>query len=219
MKMEEYADRDMLAMDLANRLVGDLENALLRHEVVSFAVPGGTTPGPIFDVLAASTLDWSRVRVMATDERWVSEGHSRSNASMIADRLLTGRAAAATLLPFYRAGMAEAEGAQAVSEAVAPLLPVSVLLLGMGEDCHVASLFPDAPDLAEALADEAPAVVAQHPASQPEARVSLSAKVLDGALAKHLVIFGEAKRTALADAPQDAPVRRVLGDMTVHWAP
>lgn len=219
MNIEEYADRDMLSMDLANRLVGDLENALLRHEVVSFAVPGGTTPGPIFDVLSASTLDWSRVTVMATDERWVAEGHTRSNATMIADRLLTGRAANAALVRYFSEGMTAEEGARAAADAVEPLLPVSVLLLGMGEDCHVASLFPDAPDLAAGLADDAPSVVVQHPASQPEIRLSLSAHVLDGALAKHLVIYGEAKRAALEAAPQDAPVRRVLRDMVVHWAP
>lgn len=219
MKIEEYADRDMLAIDLANRLVGDLENALLRHDLVSFAVPGGTTPGPVFDVLSASTLDWSRVRVIPTDERWVSDGHDRSNAAMISARLLTGRATAAQLLRFYNDELTVTEGAEAASEAVAPLLPVSVLLLGMGEDCHVASLFPDAPDLAAGLDEEAPEVVAQHPAGQPEPRLSLSAHVLDGALAKHLVIYGEAKRAALANAPQDAPVRRVLGNMTVHWAP
>ena len=61
------------------------------------------------------------------------------------------------------------------------------------------------------------------PDSQPEPRISLSAPVLDGALSKHLVIYGEAKKKALDKAlslpPEQAPIQAVLSEMTVHWAP
>ena len=218
MIFETYADRDQLAINLANNLAGDIKNALLHHDTVSLAVPGGTTPGPIFDVLSAARLDWERVTVMATDERWVAPDNARSNAAMISERLLTGPAEAATIIPFYRAGLSVRDGAAAAAKAVQAHLPLSVLLLGMGEDGHVASLFPDAPDLAQALDPDAPAVVSQSPASQPETRLSLAAHVLNGALAKHLVIFGAAKRDALNAASTDTPVRRVASDLVVHWA-
>ena len=51
----------MLAMDVARKMAGDLENILLPHERATLAVPGGTTPGPIFDVLWRRELDWDRV--------------------------------------------------------------------------------------------------------------------------------------------------------------
>ncbi len=223
MRIIDYPDRDLLAIDVANRLAGELKNALLRNDHASFAVPGGTTPGPVFDALCAADLDWSRVHVFPTDERWVPQDDPRSNAGLIAARLLTGRAAAARLLPLYAPADRPEDVLPELTAELVPELPISVLLLGMGADGHVASLFPGAPELAQALAPDAPILVAQTPPSQPERRVSLSAPVLDGAMSKHLVITGADKRArldaAMAEAPEDAPVAAVLDGMIVHWAP
>lgn len=222
MKIQEYPDRDMLAIDLANVLAGEIENCLFQHDHASFAVPGGTSPGPVFDVLCAADLDWARVHVMLTDERWVPEDDARSNTRLIRERLLVNRAAAARFVPFYAPSAHPDEVLAEVSAQLVPELPISVLLLGMGPDMHVASLFPGAPELAPALASDAPHLVAQTPPTQPEVRVSLSAPVLDGAMSKHLLITGEEKRAALERAmglpPEEAPVNAVLSEMIVHWA-
>lgn len=223
MNIVEYADREMLAINLANTLAGDLENALFHNETVSFAVPGGTSPGPVFDVLCASDLEWDRVHVMLTDERWVPEDHERSNTRLIRDRLLTNRAAQARFLPFYAPAAHPDDVLAEVTAPLVPELPLSVVLLGMGNDMHTASLFPGAPGLEAALAADAPILVAQEPPTQTEIRVSLSAPVLNGALSKHLLIMGDEKRTALERAvtlpPDEAPVNAVLSEATIHWAP
>jgi len=222
MNIIEYADRDMLAIDLANVLAGELETALLHDELVSLVVPGGTTPGPVFDDLCAADLDWARVRVMASDERWVPQDSERSNARLISERLLTARAASATLVPFHVPGAEPEEVLPELEAVIAPDLPISVLLLGMGADMHTASLFPGAPGLDLALRRRAPVLVPVRPENQPEARVSFSARVLNDAVAKHLVIFGEDKREALANSmglpPEEAPIQAVISDMTIHWA-
>ena len=222
MNIIEYPDQDLLAIDVANKLAGDLETHLLHHDTASFAVAGGTTPGLIFDDLCAADLDWDRVRVMPTDERWVPADHERSNGRMIGERLLTNRAAAARYLPFYVPAREPEDVLAEVESLIAPELPVSVLLLGMGGDMHTASLFPGAPGLLEALAGDAPAVAVLRPETQPEPRISLTARALEGAMSKHLVITGAAKREALERAmrlpPEEAPVQAVLGDITVHWA-
>ena len=223
MKFNEYADREMLAIEVANEIAGDLETHLLHHETASLAVAGGTTPAPIFDDLCAAKLDWERVHVMATDERWVPLEDQRSNARMIRERLLTDRAAAARFLPFHVPARPPEEVLAEVEAQILPELPLSVLLLGMGEDMHTASLFPGVDGIEAALASNAPVLSVLRPDSQPEARVSLSAPVLDGALAKHLVIYGDAKRDALNKAtslpPEMAPIQAVLTEMTIHWAP
>lgn len=223
MKFNEYPDRDMLAIEVANEIAGDLKTHLLHHDGASFAVAGGSTPGQIFDGLCAADIDWDRVQVMATDERWVPAESERSNARMIAARLLQNRAAAARFIPFYVPGR-EPEAVLADLESlVEPQLPISVLLLGMGEDMHTASLFAGAEGIEAALDGEAPALAVLRPDSQPEARVSLTARVLDAAIAKHLVIFGDAKRQALERAmgmpPESAPIQAVLSEVSVHWAP
>ena len=95
MNIQEYPDRELLAMGLADLLASELKNCLLIHPWASFVVPGGTTPGPIFDSLCAADLDWSRVHVLLSDERWVPEDHDRSNAKLLRDHLFVERAAAA----------------------------------------------------------------------------------------------------------------------------
>lgn len=222
MKMIEYADREMLAMHVADLLASELKASLLTHETASFAVPGGTSPGPIFDILSGIHFEWDRVHVMLTDERWVPEDDPRSNTALVRNRLLTDRAAAAHFVPYYVDGMTAAQGAAASASAVKPQLPLSLVLLGMGEDMHTASLFPGADGLGRAMAHDAPLLCPIRASDQDIDRVTLPAHVLNGALSRHLVIYGDAKREALAQAismdPEDAPIAAVLGGGTVHWA-
>ena len=222
MNLLEYPDRDMLAIDLANKLAGELEGHLFHNDTASLAVAGGTTPAPIFDDLCAADLPWDRVHVLPTDERWVPNTDPRSNERMIRDRLLVNRAAAARYLPLHTPAEQPEEVLAELEAVIAPELPISVLLLGMGEDMHTASLFPGASGLAQALDPNASILSVLRPQTQPETRVSLSARVLDGAISKHLVIYGAAKREALERAlslpPEDAPIQAVLTDTVVHWA-
>jgi 6-phosphogluconolactonase len=223
MKFNEYPDRDMLVIEVANEMAGDLKTHLLHNETVSLAVAGGTSPGPIFDDLCAADIDWDRVQVMMTDERWVPEDSPRSNAALIRARLLQDRAVAAKFLPFFVPDHTPEAALPQLEQTLADKLPLSVVLLGMGDDMHTASLFPGADGLAAALAADAPAFAVMHPDSQPEPRISLTARVLDAAIAKHLVIFGDAKREALERAmtlpPEQAPIQAVLSETRVHWAP
>ena len=223
MQFIEYADRDMAAMGLADAMASTLKNTLLTHDRASLAVPGGTTPGPIFDILSAVDLAWERVTVLLTDERWVPDDHERSNAGLIRARLLQGRAGRAGFIPYYRSGLSADEASLFLSEEFAPHFPLSLLVLGMGADMHTASLFPGARGLENALRADAPAVCAIATDSQPEPRITLSASILNGAIDKHLVIFGDNKRAALENAqgraPEEAPITAVMQGGTVHWAP
>ncbi len=221
MEFTEYPDAEMMMIDLANVLAGELKNALLTHDRASFAVPGGTTPGPIFDALCGVDLDWGRVSVLLTDERWVPETSDRSNTRLLRERLLVEKAAAAEYLPLYAPFETPEEGIPGLTDAIAPHLPISVMLLGMGADMHTASIFPGADKLNEALTTDATLVPMRAPGA-PEPRVTLSANVLNGALKRHIVIIGDEKRAALEKAsgmmPEDAPVAAILQGTTVHWA-
>lgn len=222
MRLETYPDRELMMMDVADRLASELRGALHHRDAVSFAVPGGTTPGPVFDTLSALHLDWDRVTVLPTDERCVPADSPRSNARLIRERLLTGPAAAARLLPLYRDEGTPEAAAGEIGAQIAPRLPLDVVLLGMGADMHIASLFPGAEGLAAALASSAPPLAVVRPEGQPEARITLTRPVLAGALATHVLITGAEKRAALERAEalpvEDAPVHAVLTDAIIHWA-
>lgn len=222
MNLVEYPDRELMMVDVASVLAGDLNNVLLTEEKVSFAVPGGSTPAPMYDVLCAADLDWDRVHVMLTDERWVPEDHPRSNTRLLRRHLLVNRAAAARLIPL-RADTPEPEDAlDELSAAVAAELPISVMLLGMGVDMHTASLFPGAERLAEALREDAPPLMAIRGGGAPEPRVTVTAPVITGAISRHILITGTEKREAIERAadlpPEEAPIALALPGATVHWA-
>ena len=221
MSFQKYSDREMLIIEVAQKIVGDLKTALLTQENVSFVVPGGTTPGPIFDILCTADIEWNRVHVMLSDERWVPDDNDRSNAKLLRDRLLVNRAAAAKFTPFYVPDVEVADACKDVSEKLTSEWSISVLVLGMGADMHTASLFPQANGLDAALRADADALLPIQAEGQ-EQRVTLSAPVLNSAISKHIVIFGDDKRAALDVAkgslPELAPVAAVLGGATIHWA-
>ena len=221
MEFIAYPDGEMMMIDLANKLAGELRQCLLTHDHASFAVPGGTTPGPIFDNLCSANLDWSRVHVMLTDERWVPETSERSNTRLLRQRLLTGRAAEAVYVPLYADAATPEDALDDLQAALTPELPLSLVLLGMGSDMHTASIFPGADQLDRALHGDDRLVAMRAPGA-PEPRITLSAKVLQNAMSRHIVIVGQEKREALERAkdlsPEEAPVAAILPGSIVHWA-
>jgi len=222
MDFVEYPDRDLLFLSLARSVQGQLGEQLRLMGRASLSVPGGTTPGPLFDLLSAADLDWPQVAVMLNDERWVPEGNPRSNTALLRQRLLTGRAAAAQLVPLYAPTDTPEESLPALTEGILAHLPLSVLVLGMGEDMHTASLFPGGDLLDLALSPDAPPLLPLRATGAAEPRLTLTAPVLRGALHVHVLILGPAKRAALERAATlpaaQAPIRTVLDTATIHWA-
>jgi 6-phosphogluconolactonase len=222
MKLVTYPDREALMLGLADVIAAELSAALHAKGAASLSVPGGTTPGPVFDILSGVALNWSNVAVMLNDERWVGEDSPRSNTRLLRERLLTDKAAAAQLVPLYALAPAPEDRLAELAEGVAAHLPISVLLLGMGADMHTASLFPGADLLAQALAPDAPILLPMRAEAAGEPRVTLTAPVLAAAKSIHILITGAEKRAAIERAATlpalEAPVRVVLDNATVHWA-
>ncbi len=222
MELIEYPDREALALGLAGQLASELAEAVRMNGAASFSVPGGSTPGPVFDTLSGIDLPWEHIAVFLNDERWVPEDSPRSNTRLLRERLLRGPAHRARLVPLYAPAEAPEPMLEALADGLAPYLPISVLLLGMGADMHTASLFPGADRLAQALAADAPPLMALRAEAAGEPRITLTAPVLRDAMHIHILITGQDKREALARAqglpPELAPVRAVLDHATVHWA-
>lgn len=217
----EYPDREMLFLSLADRIAGQLSQHLRVNDSASLCVPGGTTPAPVYDYLSGSEIDWPRVTVLLNDERWVDGEHLRSNSRLLHRHLLKDKAQAARYIDLYTGDARPEDAVDALSQAIAPQLPLTVLLLGMGTDMHTASLFPAASETVMALAPDAAPVMAVN-SVKDEPRITLTAPALSGAINSHLLITGADKRAALEKAqtldPTEAPIRAFLGDITVHWA-
>jgi 6-phosphogluconolactonase len=222
MILQTYPDRELMMLSLADKIAGQLGEFLRRDERATLSVPGGTTPGPIFDTLSGVDLDWANVAVVLNDERWVPETSDRSNTRLVRERLIRGRAALARLVPLYAPADTPEAVLDALTDEVRAHLPISVLLLGMGTDMHTASLFPGADRLEEALSPHAPILMALRADAAGEPRITLTAPVLQAAFNIHILITGAEKRAALERAAGltalEAPVRTVLDNANVHWA-
>lgn len=218
----KYPDRDMLAIDLADKIAVELKNALRNQERATLIVPGGSTPAPVFDDLCAAKIDWGRVDVMLSDERWVPEADPASNAAMLRKRLFVDQAKEANFVPFYRDGMTPEDAIAELESAIVPMLPASVALVGMGADMHTASLFPNGDNLQLGLDANAPTLVAMRAPGLPQVRISLSARVLREAISLHLVVTGNDKLEAVKKArkldAKEAPISALLDDALIHWA-
>ncbi len=222
MSFVEYPDAKALFQTVANLVADGLKNEIASGGVARLAVPGGSTPGPLFDILANTDLPWEKVVLMLGDERWVSLDSPRSNTGLIKDRLLQNRAAKATYQALFN-GMLDAQtGAKALAKEIEAHLPLSVAVVGMGADMHTASIFPNAPERALAQSDDAPALVAMTPGDGLEDRVTLSARALKSAKHIHVIIIGDEKRAAyemaLKSSIDKAPIAQLLPHATVHWA-
>lgn len=227
-RFREFAHATDLVAALTEHVAARLKEDLLLQERVTLVVSGGKSPLPLFQALSVQPLVWSRVMVTLADERWVPPDHADSNEALVRTHLLQHRAATAQLVPFWTGDATPEAAAPAVLEALEALPhPFSTVMLGMGEDGHIASLFPESAELAAGLSTE-DAALAVHPTHAPHARLSLSRAALLNSRDIVLMITGEAKRQVLARAlgegPIEAlPVRAILRQtdvpVSVFWAP
>ena len=215
-----YPDAELMALSLADRIAAELRVNLDAQRPTSLCVPGGSTPALMFRALSGLPLDWEKVTVFLNDERWVDGDNPRSNSAMLRKTLLVGPAAAAAYLDLYTGDPTPEGAAPALSEQIKPHLPITVLVLGMGDDMHTASLFPNEPGLEALLASDAPPVMAAAGGAEP--RITLTAPALQSALNIHIMIKGAQKRAALEAAtgadPVSAPISAFLRNAVVHYA-
>lgn len=225
--IREFADGPTLVAALTQHVAKRLKEDLAHQDQAVLVVSGGQSPRPLFEALSAQPLVWSRVAVTLTDERWVAPDDPGSNEALVRAHLLKGRAATAQLVPLWTGDATPETALPGVSEALSALPhPFSQVILGMGEDGHIASLFPGAPELTQGLMTEAP-VLAVHPPKAPHARLSLSRHALLDSRDIVLLISGAEKRRvlerALGEGPvEDMPVRAILRQtdvpVSVFWA-
>src|ERR1043165_2589085 len=99
------------AAALAAQVAAGLREALLLRGQASLVVPGGRTPAALFRALRRWEMDWGRVQITLSDERWVADSHEASNAALVRRELLSGPAGAARLQPLYNGAPSAAAGA------------------------------------------------------------------------------------------------------------
>ncbi|WP_213879109.1 6-phosphogluconolactonase [Pseudomonas sp. dw_358] len=225
-RAHDFVSPALVAEALAGKVAEQLRTAIESRGVASLVVSGGRSPVMFLQCLARQTLDWSRVAISLADERWVPIEHVDSNAGLLKRYLLVGPVAKAHFIGLYQTTVTQGEAAQRADEALAELPPIDVLVLGMGDDGHTASLFPNSPNLAEALAVDSPRrCLPMLAPTVPHQRLTMSRALLASARFPVLSISGAGKlatlREALAgDDIAAMPVRAFLhSPLDIYWCP
>lgn len=213
-------DTDVLVRAVSAYLCSQLQQILQAQEQVVFGVPGGRSVARIFDHLIQEEIDWRRVQLFLVDERCVPPEHPESNYRLMHEHAVLplrqrGAMGMGTVHPFVYDAPSADQGAGRYTELLAAYgLRFDLVLLSMGEDGHVASLFPHH----AALSVACPCFVGIHDAPKPPlARISASLPLLRTAQAVALVVLGEGKRAALASLCDpavlwtDCPAKGVVG--------
>jgi len=190
---------------LADRFVRDLttegERAMKDRGRFSMAVPGGSVATTFLPPLARARFDWQRTDIFWADERIVPRSDPESNYGAAASLLLRPAAIPATRI--HPMPVESADASKAAASYATELVRVTgnpprldFVLLGVGPDGHVASLFPHHP----ALDDERLVVVIDDAPKEPKRRMTLTMPVLRAADRIVVAAFGRSKMQALRDA-------------------
>ena len=224
----DYDDMDELAEAVAGDVGFIIESALDARGQTLIALPGGKTPLPIYEKLAAAPIKWKHVTIIPTDDRLVAVDNPLSNVAMLAKAFMPK---GARVLPIATENKDHKAAGNAADARLQDLhWPPDLVWLGVGADGHTASIFAG-PDMDDALnapkARRAVGVLPDPlPPEAPVARVTLTRHSILSARTLLMVLTGADKRALVEQAIKDGPlsplpVGRVLADaeqaFDIHW--
>ncbi len=191
--IHRFRDADALADASAELVRARLDAAITRRGTGSIALAGGKTPQALHRRLAQLSLDWTKVHIYFGDERCVPPDDAASNYKAARESLLDHVPVAANHVHRIEGELPPAEAAARYAQLIAAALPLDVVVLGMGDDGHTASLFPGEP--------EPPAgavVAATHSPVAPHDRVTLTLEAIRASPTVILQATGAGKAVRLA---------------------
>ncbi len=227
---KEFPDQNSLAVKLADKIGERLSVGVAGNGRASLAVSGGSTPMALFERLSGLALSWPDVVITLVDERWVAPTSEDSNEHLVRNHLLKGKAAAATFIGLKNAAATATAGEKECARRLQKVpRPIDVIILGMGNDGHTASLFPGARKLRPATDMNAnQTCMGILPPTAPHERMTLTLPAILDARQIFLHITGQNKRDVLQQALEDGavekmPIRFILRQQTtpvsIYWAP
>ena len=228
-----FDSQQELADALASTIISQLQAAIAERGLAVIAFSGGSTPLSLFDALASQTWDWSKVIITLVDERWVEKSNTLSNAALLETNLLDKLSGNPRFVALYRNEFSAACTAAAIELVVADycnatnttpraMAKFDVAILGMGDDGHTASFFPDAQNIANLLdSKNRLPLLSCHSPSSSVARVTWSLPILLGSAYLALHIVGLNKKNVYNHALQtedylQMPIRSMLFQQTIQ---
>ncbi len=221
----EFKDSAEQSLNLASQVADILSQSIEKNSQASIAVSGGSTPKQMFELLSNVDIPWQQVTITLVDDRWLEPEHQDSNQRLVEQSLLQNFAKKATFIGLYQDTANAQQGAEKTNLMFDYVKqPFDVVLLGMGNDGHTASLFPCSAQIEHGMSTSQ-LYLATQPTTAPYSRISLSAHAISESCHLFLQLKGNDKQQTLQKAlaePDDLkmPIKRFLTkDMTVLWCP
>lgn len=206
--IKKFSTSSELNNQFVKEIVEKLSVGIAQDGRASLLVSGGNTPKPLFEALKDAELDWSKVDIALVDDRWVPLTDPASNESMVKEHLLINKAADAN---FVGMKTTHTDAFDAVEDVTANLskikTPFDIVILGMGEDGHTASIFPCCLQLDDGLTTEKP-ILATQPTTAPHQRMTFSRTALMNSKQLYLHLVGESKEAVLNRVGSETDVRK-----------
>lgn len=227
-----HADADALAIACAGVLRDEVAAAVQARGEALLAIAGGRTPMPALSRWAAEAAIDARVAILPTDERWVPADHPDNNLARL--QACFPGAEGPRWRPLVPANPGPEPSLDTARDSLALMAaPFDVVLLGMGEDGHFASLFPNDPAVAASLETHglAECIIGRPeplPVDAPHPRISLTLARLLRSRRRLLLVTGERKRELIERIqrhpdPRRWPVSAMLHapgpPVEIHWSP
>lgn len=219
-KLSKFETAQELNAVFAQEIADKLRAGIEQNGTASLLVSGGSTPRPMFAELSQKDIDWSKVNIALVDDRWVEINDDASNEKMVNEALLINKAKVANFVGMKTDEQDAFKAVEAVSEKLGHIQqPFDVVILGMGEDGHTASIFPCCEQLDEALTTNA-TLMATQPTTAPHQRMTYTKSALLNARQLYLHLVGESKEAVLNDVAsgddvKQAPIRAFLNQTSV----
>ncbi|MFZ6749449.1 6-phosphogluconolactonase [Undibacterium sp. Ren11W] len=223
MKFNSYADFSELSAALLAEWIAEIDHAAAARLPAYFALAGGSTPAPLYRQLDSmlAARDICNLHLVATDERWVADSDAQSNEGLFKQCMPLSYGKQWQLVSLKNTARTPEVAVEAISEHLHQQIPqrFNAVLLGMGTDGHIASLFPGAPT----QHDQLDCLAALHPQTR-QSRISLSLPRLLASKKIWLLITGAEKRQLLEHAAQSSlPISSLLAEpgcnIEVFWCP
>lgn len=207
-KWHVVSDGIALARDASSRIFHEARYAIGNRGMFKIVMAGGETPRHTYQYLARGESDWSRWHVYFGDERCLERSDENRNSLLVLKSLLRDVAIPKTQIHEIMADAGFDIAISAYEKLLRRTLPFDVVLLGMGEDGHTASLFPG-----EEYDPLAEMVAVRNAAKQPKERVSMNYSTLNQARKVFVLIEGENKKPAVKAwlAGEDLPISKITG--------
>ncbi|GMQ86952.1 MAG: 6-phosphogluconolactonase [Gammaproteobacteria bacterium] len=205
-RWSRFPDADAVAAEAVWRILQIAKASIDDHGAFRIVLAGGSTPRKAYQLLSTCEVDWSNWHLYLGDERCLPVGHAERNSSMIHAAWLEQGQVPPTQVHWIPAESGSLQGADIYENVVREAIPFDLVLLGMGEDGHTASLFPGHKQDPERLVVS----VTGAPKPPPD-RVSLNYVGLAETRNMLVLVTGSGKRPAVARwrAGESLPVARL----------